>query len=85
MKITDIRFRKTPDPGRMRAVVSVTFDNEFAVHDIKVIEGDGKCFLAMPSRKSTDGSYRDICHPVTVDAREQLENEVIEKYRASLL
>ena len=69
----------------MRAVVSVTFDNEFAVHDIKIIEGDGKCFLAMPSRRGSDGSFRDICHPITAAVREQLENEVIERYHTSLL
>ena len=69
MKITDIRVRKVTKQGKMRAVVSVTFDNEFVVHDIKVIEGERGLFIAMPSKKSADGEYRDIAHPINSDMR----------------
>ena len=80
MKITDVRVRKVTKQGKMRAVVSVTFDNEFVVHDIKVIEGERGLFIAMPSKKSTDGEYRDIAHPINSDMRKVLQDTLLEAY-----
>ena len=80
MEITDVKIRKINAEGRMKAVVSVTFDNEFVVHDIKVIEGTDKLFVAMPSRKTPEGDYRDITHPINVSMRERLQNSIISKY-----
>lgn len=80
MQITDIKVRKVSQEGKMRAVVSVTFDDVFVVHDIKVIEGKEKLFAAMPSRKSADGTYRDIVHPITSDMREELQSLILAKY-----
>ncbi|MDD6274276.1 MAG: septation regulator SpoVG [Clostridiaceae bacterium] len=80
MEITDIRIKYTNDGGRMRAAVSVVFDAAFAVHDIKVIEGQGKLFLAMPSKKLADGTYRDIVHPIHREMRELLESSILEVY-----
>lgn len=83
MEITDIRIRKIDVEGKMKAVVSVTFDNEFVVHDIKIIESQSGLFIAMPSRKTPDGEFRDIAHPINVSAREKLQNAIIEKYESS--
>ncbi len=80
MNITDVRVRKVAKQGKMRAVVSVTFDNEFVVHDIKVIEGERGLFIAMPSKKSTDGEYRDIAHPINSDMRKVLQDTILEAY-----
>ncbi len=80
MNITDVRVRKVAKQGKMRAVVSVTFDNEFVVHDIKVIEGERGLFIAMPSKKSTDGEYRDIAHPINSDMRKFLQDTILEAY-----
>ncbi|MBP3197460.1 MAG: septation regulator SpoVG [Butyrivibrio sp.] len=80
MKITDVRVRKVTKQGKMRAVVSVTFDNEFVVHDIKVIEGERGLFIAMPSKKSSDGEYRDIAHPINSDMRGVLQSTILEAY-----
>lgn len=80
MEITDIRVRKINKDGKMKAVVSVTFDNEFVVHDIKVIEGDKGRFIAMPSRKTLDGEFRDIAHPINSETRDRIQNQVLEKY-----
>jgi len=81
MEITDIRIRKRDGDGRLKAIVSVTFDNEFVIHDVKIIEGNnGKDFIAMPSRKTTDGEYKDIAHPIHAEAREKLERFIFEKY-----
>lgn len=80
MKITDIRVRKINTEGRMKAVVSVTFDDCFAVHDIKVIEGQEKLFAAMPSRKTPDGEFKDIAHPINAEMREIIQKAIIEKY-----
>ncbi len=80
MQITDIKVRKVSQEGKMKAVVSVTFDNSFVVHDIKVIEGKEKLFAAMPSRKATDGTYRDIVHPITSEMREELQSAILKKY-----
>ena len=80
MEITDVKVRKLFDEGPMKAIVSVTFDDAFVVHDIKVIEGHDKLFAAMPSRKSADGTYRDIVHPITSDMREELQSAILKKY-----
>lgn len=80
MEITDIRVRTIAKSGRMKAVVSITIDNEFVVHDIKVIEGDKGLFIAMPSRKSLDGEYRDIAHPINSDTRNRIQEMVLAKY-----
>lgn len=84
MQITDIKVRKISQEGKMKAVVSVTFDNVFVVHDIKVIEGREKLFAAMPSRKSTDGTYRDIVHPITTGMRDELQSAILAKYEEFL-
>lgn len=84
MQITDIRVRKITQEGKMKAVVSVTFDDAFVVHDIKIIEGKENLFAAMPSRKSADGTYRDIVHPITTQMREQLQNAILAKYEEFL-
>ncbi len=84
MLITDIRVRKINSEGRMKAVVSVTFDNAFVVHDIKVIEGQDKLFIAMPSRKTPDGEFKDIAHPINAETRELLHSQILEKYMEAL-
>ena len=81
MQITDIRIRGIAKEGRMKAVVSITIDNEFVVHDIKVIEGDKGMLIAMPSRKAEDGGFQDIAHPICSETRERLQNMILEKYR----
>ena len=80
MEITDIRIKKVASEGKMKAVASVTFDNAFAVHDVKVIEGPEKLFVAMPSRRTPDGEYRDIAHPINSDMRNMLESKVLAAY-----
>ena len=85
MQITDVRVKKIAKEGKMKAIVSITIDNEFVVHDIKVIEGDKGLFIAMPSKKSLDGEYRDIAHPINSDTRESIQNIILEKYNESLL
>ncbi|WP_026487146.1 septation regulator SpoVG [Caldanaerobius polysaccharolyticus] len=80
MNITDVRVRKITNEGKMKAVVSVTFDDEFVVHDIKVIEGQNGLFIAMPSRKSPDGEFRDIAHPINADMRARLQTAIIDEY-----
>ena len=82
MEITDIRIKKVASEGKMKAVASVTFDNAFAVHDVKVIEGLEKLFVAMPSRRTPDGEYRDIAHPINSDMRNMLESKVLAAYDA---
>ena len=82
MQITDIKIRKFFDEGPMKAVVSVTFDNCLAVHDVKVIYARERYFIVMPSRKNPDGSYRDIVHPINADFRGELEKVVIDAYHA---
>lgn len=84
MKITDIRVKKIPTEGKMKAVVSVTFDNAFVVHDIKVIEGQDKLFTAMPSRKTPENEFKDIAHPINSEMREALEAAILEKYNEVL-
>ncbi len=85
MHITDVRVRKVNKEGKMKAVVSITIDNEFVVHDIKVIDGDKGLFIAMPSRKAGDGEYRDIAHPINSETREKIQNIVLEKYEIAAL
>lgn len=80
MNITDVRVRKIAKEGKMRAVVSITIDDEFVVHDIKVIEGEKGLFIAMPSRKSSDGEYRDIVHPINTQTRDRLQKIVLDAY-----
>ena len=80
MQITDIKIRKVFDEGPMRAVVSITFDNQFAVHDIKVIYANERYFIVMPSRKNPDGTYRDIAHPINAEFRAALQDAVMAKY-----
>ena len=84
MKITDVKVRKLFDEGPMKAIVSVTFDGQLAVHDIKVINARDKFFIVMPSRKNPDDTYRDIVHPINSDFRVMLEAEVIAAYNAAL-
>lgn len=80
MQITDVRVRKLSEEGKMRGIVSVTFDNAFVVHDIKIIEGQNGLFIAMPSRKVSEGEFRDIAHPINADMRFELQNEIIRAY-----
>ncbi len=80
MEITDIKIRKINAEGKMKAIVSVTFDDMFVVHDIKIIESTDKLFVAMPSRKTVDGEYRDIAHPINANMRNILQTEIIAKY-----
>lgn len=80
MNITDVRVRKIKDDGKMKAVVSVTFDDAFVVHDIKIIEGQSGLFVAMPSRKVGEADYRDIAHPINSDTRTELQNIIFEAY-----
>lgn len=80
MKITDVRIRKVAREGKMKAVVSITIDDEFVVHDIKIIEGEKGLFIAMPSRKASDGEYRDIAHPINSSARDSIQRIILEKY-----
>lgn len=80
MQITDVRIRKIATDGKMKAIVSITFDNEFVVHDIKVIEGQNGLFIAMPSRKTPDGEFKDIAHPINTETREKIQNAVLSAY-----
>jgi len=82
MEITDVRIRKIDVEGKMKAVVSVTFDNEFVVHDIKVIESQNGLFIAMPSRKTPDGEFKDIAHPINAPTREKIQTAILEKYES---
>ena len=84
MNITDVRVRKVAKEGKMKAVVSITIDDEFVVHDIKVIEGEKGLFIAMPSRKATDGEYRDIAHPINSGTRDKIQTLIIDKYQEML-
>ncbi len=83
MTITGIKVRKLIPEGKLKGIVSVTFDNAFAVHDIKVIEGDNRLFVAMPSRRDDTGTFRDIVHPISTEARSQMESEILEAYYAA--
>lgn len=80
MNITDVRIRKISAEGKMKAIVSVTFEDQFVVHDIKVIEGLNGLFIAMPSRKTPDGEFKDIAHPINTETREQIQNAILDEY-----
>lgn len=84
MKITDVRIRKVAREGKMKAVVSITIDEEFVVHDIKVIEGEKGLFIAMPSRKASDGEYRDIAHPINSSTCDCIQSLILEKYQNTI-
>lgn len=84
MQITDVRVRKVTKEGKMKAVVSITLDTEFVVHDIKVIEGEKGLFIAMPSRKAADGEYRDIAHPINSETRERIQSTILDRYQQAL-
>ncbi len=84
MTITDVWVRKITKEGKLKAIVSITLDDEFVVHDIKVIEGEKGLFIAMPSKKSTDGEFRDIAHPINSSTRENIQSIILERYYKSL-
>ncbi|MCI8496714.1 MAG: septation regulator SpoVG [Clostridiales bacterium] len=84
MEITEIKVRKVYTEGKIRGLVSVTFDRSFVVHDIKVIDGGGRMFIAMPSRRDDEGVFRDIVHPITPEMRRMLEQAVLDKYQQAL-
>ena len=84
MNITDVRVRKIAKEGKMKAVVSITLDNVFVVHDIKVIEGEKGMFIAMPSRKAGDGDFRDIAHPINSGTRERIQSTILARYQQAL-
>ena len=85
MQITDVRIRKIEKEGKMKAVVSITSDEEFVIHDIKIIEGEKGMFIAMPSRKTAEGEYKDIAHPIKSSTRELIQNLILQKYNEELL
>lgn len=85
MNITDVRVRKISKEGKMKAIVSITIDDEFVVHDIKVIEGEKGLFIAMPSKKATDGEYRDIAHPINSATRETIQKIILDNYEKALV
>ncbi|MBR6221967.1 MAG: septation regulator SpoVG [Lachnospiraceae bacterium] len=85
MEITDVRVRKVAKEGKMKAVVSITIDDVFVVHDIKVIEGEKGLFIAMPSRKASDGEYKDIAHPINSTTREHIQRLILDRYEQALL
>ncbi|MGL5243754.1 MAG: septation regulator SpoVG [Sarcina sp.] len=80
MQITDVRIRKISTEGKMKAIVSITFENEFVIHDIKVIEGQNGLFIAMPSRKTPDGEFKDIAHPINTETREKVQKAILSEY-----
>ena len=85
MQITVVRVRRVAKEGKLKAVVSITMDDEFVVHDIKVIEGEKGLFIAMPSKKAIDGEYRDIAHPINSNTRERIQRTILERYEQALL
>lgn len=84
MQITDVRVRKVAKEGKLKAIVSITMDEEFVVHDIKVIEGEKGLFIAMPSKKALDGEYRDIAHPINSGTRDRIQTIILERYQNAL-
>lgn len=84
LNITDVRIRKINIEGKMKAIVSVTIDEEFVIHDVKVVEGQNGLFVAMPSRKTPEGEYRDIAHPITPIAREKIQTAVLQAYQEAI-
>ena len=85
MQVTDVRVRKIAKESKMKSVVSITLDDEFVVHDIKIIEGDKGLFIAMPSRKAADGEYRDIAHPINSETRDMIQRVILDKYESTTL
>ena len=85
MRITDVRVRKMTQDSKMKAIVSITIDDEFVVHDIKVIEGEKGLFIAMPSKKANDGEYRDIAHPINSEPRDRIQSIILDSYEKALL
>ena len=85
MRITDVRVRKMTQDSKMKAIVSITINDEFVVHDIKVIEGEKGLFIAMPSKKATDGEYRDIAHPINSETRDRIQRIILDSYEKALL
>ena len=81
MNITDIRIRRIEGSGKMKAIVSITIDDEFVLHDIKVVDGEKGLFIAMPSKKTSDGEYRDIAHPIKTETRNRIQQMILEKYQ----
>lgn len=84
MNITDVRIRKITAEGKMKAIVSITLDNEFVVHDIKIIEGQSGNFIAMPSRRTPDGEFKDIAHPINTETREKIQKAILDEYEKVL-
>lgn len=84
MQITDVRLRRVNSDGRMKAIASITIDNEFVVHDIRVIDGNNGMFVAMPSKRTPDGEFRDIAHPISSATREKIQTAVLEEYERAL-
>ncbi len=82
MQITELRIRKVEDEGKLRAYVTVTFDNCFVVHNVKIIEGKSGLFIAMPSRKTANGEYKDVAHPISPEFRTELQNKILDEYKA---
>ena len=85
MRITDVRVRKMTQDSKMKAIVSITIEDEFVVHDIKVIEGEKGLFIAMPSKKANDGEYRDIAHPINSETRDRIQSIILDSYEKALL
>lgn len=85
MNITDVRIRKVSDEGKMKAIVSITFDNEFVVHDIKIIDGQNGLFIAMPSRKMSEGEFKDVAHPILSETRNKIKDAIFAEYDKLLL
>lgn len=85
MQITDVRLRRVNSEGRMKAIASITIDNEFVVHDIRVIDGNNGMFVAMPSKRTPDGEFRDIAHPISSSTREKIQNAVLIEYERAVL
>ncbi len=84
LHVTDVRVRKVLQEGKMKAIVSVTLDDAFVIHDVKVVEGQNGLFVAMPSRKTPDGEFRDIAHPITSSAREIIQSAVLQAYQEAI-
>lgn len=82
MEVTDVRLRRVSSEGKMRAIASITFDDEFVVHDVRIIEGNNGLFVAMPSKRTADGEFRDIAHPINSQTREKIQTAVLGEYEA---
>lgn len=82
MEVTDVRLRRVSAEGKMRAIASITFDDEFVVHDVRIIDGNNGLFVAMPSKRTSDGEFRDIAHPINSKTREKIQDAVLKEYEA---